>query len=311
MLAPQRKSPIIPGNIKERTGTGGMLRRAGAEIRRRFALLERDVLAIFAGIHILSGNDAASLPRTAYMLTPDQMANLSAELQRAVERWIASGRDPAHSFWWSAYDAEASHLGAAQSATNLAALSPAYAAQRSISQILFSEPYRNRLAAAQVRSMDHWTGLGAAARADLSSIIGRAVVDGKNPRAVRTEIAEALGVSRGRALGYAQTDITGTLREARWSEADHAREELGLDIALLWTSALLPTTRATHAARSGKAYSSAEVRAFYAKDGNRYRCHCSQTECLLDDSGAPVISASAKRAMAREREVWERQHAGA
>lgn len=250
-------------------------------------------------------------PRAAYMLTPDQLANLSAELQRALERWIASGREPAHSFWWSTFDAEAAHLGTAQSVTNMTALSTAYAAQRSIAQILFSEPYRNRLAAAQVRSMDHWTGLGATARADLSSIIGRAVVDGKNPRAVRTEIAAALGVSRSRALGYAQTDITGTLREARWAEAEHAREEMGISTALLWTSALIPTTRPTHAARNGKVYEPAEVRAFYARDGNRYRCHCSQTECLLDEDGAPILSASLKRTMAREREVWERRaHAG-
>jgi uncharacterized protein with gpF-like domain len=174
--------------------------------------------------------------------------------------------------------------------------------------VLFSEPYRNRLAAAQVRSMDHWTGLGATLRAELSQIIGRGVVDGKNPRVVRREIAEQMGVSRARAELYAQTDITGTLREARWAEADHASEELGLSLALLWTSAFLPTTRQTHAARHGQAYTSKEVREFYSRSGNRYRCHCAQTEALLDEFGKPILSASAKRGMAKERAVWQRQH---
>jgi hypothetical protein len=308
MLAPARRSPIIPGNPKERTGSAGILRRATAEIRRRFAALERDVLAIFAAIPTLAGNAAASQMRTVYRLTPEQLGALSAELQRALERWIANGRDPAHIFWWSPFDAQASQLGAAQSVLNLSGLSPAYAAGRTLQQVLFSEPYRTRLAASQVRSMDHWTGLSATMRAELSSIIGRAVVDGKNPRAVRAEIAEALGVSRGRALGYAQTDITGTLREARWAEADFAREEMGIAVALLWTSAFLPTTRPSHAARHGRTYTTAEVRAFYSTGGHRFRCRCGQTEVLLDDDGSPILSAASKRSMARERELWQRAH---
>lgn len=310
MLAARRpkRDPIIPANTRERTGSAGIMRRAGAEIRRRFVGFEDDALAIFAGIPILGTNDVAVQPRTIYTLTPEQLGQVSAALQQAVERWFASGRDPAQSFWWSVYDAEASQLGTAQTVANLSALSPSYAAERSLQAVLFSEPYRNRLAAAQIRSMEHWTGLGAQARADLAQIIGRAVVDGKTPRAVRKEITERLEVSKGRALGYAQTDITGTLREARWAEADHARDEMGIATGLLHTSALLPTTRASHAARNGKVFTTAEVRAWYERDGNRYRCHCSQTECLLDEAGAPMLSPQLRRSMQRERDVWERQH---
>lgn len=310
MLAARRpkRDPIIPANTRERTGSAGIMRRAGAEIRRRFVGFEDDALAIFAGIPILGTNDVAVQPRTIYTLTPEQLGQVSAALQQAVERWFASGRDQAQSFWWSVYDAEASQLGTAQTVANLSALSPSYAAERSLQAVLFSEPYRNRLAAAQIRSMEHWTGLGAQARADLAQIIGRAVVDGKTPRAVRKEITERLEVSKGRALGYAQTDITGTLREARWAEADHARDEMGIATGLLHTSALLPTTRASHAARNGKVFTTAEVRAWYERDGNRYRCHCSQTECLLDEAGAPMLSPQLRRSMQRERDVWERQH---
>jgi hypothetical protein len=37
-------------------------------------------------------------------------------------------------------------------------------------------------------------------------------------------------------------------------------------------------------------------------------CHCAQTEALLDEFGKPILSASAKRGMAKERAVWQRQH---
>jgi hypothetical protein len=225
-----------------------------------------------------------------------------------VERWIASGRDPADQLWWSPYTAEAAQLGAAQSVANLSALSASYAAARSIESVVYSEPYRNRVAMAQIRSYEHWTGTAASVRAELAQIIGRAVADGKNPKAVRAEIMSRMGVSKAQATQWAQTDITGTLRETRWQEADYAAEELGVRTAMLWTSALIPTTRPWHASRNGKTYSTAEVRDFYAQRGNRYRCHCGQTECLLDADGKPILTDRLRTTMRAEREAWEKAH---
>lgn len=300
-------NPIVPANVRDRTGSAGILRRAGAVIRRRFAGLEREVVEIFGRIRVIATNDSASMMgRTVYAMTPEEMAAVSQALRDALDRWIASGREPAHAFWWSVYDTEASQAGAAQSVTNLSRLSAAYAGATTLQTVLVSEGYRNRVGTAQIKSYDHWTGLSAGMRAELSQIIGRAVADGKAPRAVVAEIRERLDVSRSAALQYAQTDITDTLRQARWAEAERAEQEYGLRLALLWTSALIPTTRPTHAARHGKVYTPAEVRAFYSTGGNRYRCHCSQTEALLDEAGTPILTDTLKRAMAKERKDWER-----
>lgn len=309
-MTPKARDPRIPGTRQDRTATAGILRRATAAIRKRFAGLQAEVLAIFDAIRILGVNEAA-VPRTIYMLTPDELAATSQALQEALERWIVSGRDPAHSFWWAPYDAEATQLGTAQSAANLGQLSPAYAAQRSLQQIVFSQPYRDRVAMAQIKSYEHWTGLSAGMRSELSQIIGRAVVDGKNPKAVRAEIMERLDVSKSKAMAYAQTDVTDTLRQARMAEADQAQEEFGLAIGLLWTSALIPTTRPWHASRNGKIYTSAQVRAFYEVNGNRYRCHCATTECLLDEAGKPILTDRLKFDMTKERVKWEKAHGDA
>lgn len=303
-------SPIIPSDTTDRTGTAGIMRRAMAEIRRRFVGLKRDVVRLFDAIPILAGNDAATASvRTIYQMTPEQLARLSADLQATLERWISNGRDPAHVFWFATYDAEAQQLGTAQSVANLSKIAPAYAATRTLQDVVYSEAYRTRLAAAQLRSMDHWTSLSATMRSELSSIIGRAVIDGKNPRVVRREIAERLGVSMSRAAQYAQTEITGALRDARAAEADQAKEDYGLDIALLWTSALIPTTRHWHASRNGKTYSTQEVRAFYAEGGNKYNCHCAQTEVILDD-GRPMLSKKAQSALANEKAAWFSRYGG-
>lgn len=299
------RNPAIPGTSRDRTGSAGVLRRAQADIRRRFAGLQRDVLAIFSGIRIVQANDASNLPRTIYALTPEELAAVSYALQQALDRWIAAGRDPANLLWYSVYPDQAAHLGTAQAVSNLTHLSDAYAATRTLRDVVFSQAYRNRVAMAQIKSYEHWTALSGDIRSELSQIIGRAVVDGKNPKAVRREIMDRLDVAKSRAEQYAQTDITDTLRMARLAEDQHADESLGIRTAELWTSAFLPTTRATHAARSGRVYTREQVREFYGRDGNRYRCHCSITSVLLDDDGQPILSETLRKTMRREREAWE------
>ena len=299
------RNPIRTGSSTDRTGSAGILRKAVADIRRRFAGLSAEALAIFGRIRIVAENDV-KVGRTLYALTPDELAAVSLALQQALERWIINGRDPANLLWYATYDAQAAQLGAAQSVANLTQLSAAYAASRTLQEVVFSEPYRTRVGLAQVKSYEYWTGLSGSMRSELSQIIGRAVVDGKNPKAVRTEIMERLEVSKKRAILYAQTDVTDTLRQARWAEADHARDEMGISIGLLHTSAFLPTTRPSHGARHGKVYSSEEVRAWYDRDGNRFRCHCAQTETLLDTDGKPILTDALKTSMQGEKVAWEK-----
>ncbi|TPG30258.1 hypothetical protein [Variovorax guangxiensis] len=116
---------------------------------------------------------------------------------------------------------------------------------------------------------------------------------------------ERLDVSRSRAALYAQTEIPGTLREARIAEGEDAEAQLGIRTALLWTSAFKPTTRSWHASRLGHTYSRDEVKAFYAVNGNRFRCYCAQTEALLNADGQPILSKYLLSAMANERKTWQ------
>ncbi len=82
------RPPIIPGNKRDRTGAGGILRRAGASIRRRFELIERDVLAAFDRIPVYQVNDITLTVR--YGITPQVLAMLAEELQATLARWIGA-----------------------------------------------------------------------------------------------------------------------------------------------------------------------------------------------------------------------------
>lgn len=301
-------NPIIPGSNNDRTGTLPILRRAVREINRRWAGLQADVLASFNAIPAYAINAGETVDLYRYGLTADQMSRLSAELQAAVERWIADGRDPANLFWWSQYVSESAQLGTAQSVANLSQLSPAYAAARSIETVIYSEPYVQRLAVAQFKSYEHWTGLAAAQKSDLAQVIGRAVTDGKNPKTIADEIKERLGVSLSKAKQYAQTDVTDTLRQARWAESEQAQEDFGIKVGLLWTSALLPTTRPWHASRHGRVYTTSQVKEFYGQRGNVYACHCSTTEALLDTDGNPILTPKLRAKMAGEKIKWDAEN---
>lgn len=295
------KNPLIPGNKKDRTGTAGILRRCLAVINVRFAALETAVLALFDGIQTYALNDAAGV---LYAMTPAQLAQLAGELSASLDYWIMNNSEDAARFWYSPYVAEAHQLGAAQSWINIANLSAPYAATRNLQLIMFSEPYKNRVGIAQTKSYEHWRKAGAEVRGELAQIIGSAVADGRSPTQVRSLIRDRLGVSAAKARSYAQTDITDSLRQARWAEADAAREDFGLDVRELWTSALLPSTRVTHASRHGKVFTSDECRAFYSKDGNRYACHCATTTCLVDTDGRPVLTSGLKKKFKEEKADW-------
>lgn len=297
------RNPAIPGTARDRTGTAGLLRNALAQINRRFEGLRKDVLTIFDRIPVYALNDEAALVR--YGITPEVMDMTMLEIQAALDRWIQNGREPKYLFWWDPFVNQAAQLGTAQSVANLAQLSSVYATARTLDLVISSEPYRTRVGLARIKSYEHWTGLRAEGQSRLAAVIGQAVADGLNPHAARKLIEEALGVTRSKAAQYAQTDITDTLRQARWAEAEATTQELGIKIGMLWTSALQPTTRATHAMRNGRVYSTDEVRAFYGRGGNRYNCHCGQTECLLNASGKPILTDGLKRAMADEFSAWE------
>lgn len=146
-------------------------------------------------------------------------------------------------------------------------------------------------------------GISDTARANLANVISDAIGRGVNPRETAGIISKRLDVSMSQAKNIAQTEQVGALRKAQWQETDWARERLGLNTAILWLSALKPTTRAWHAARHGRTYATEEVEAFYAESGNRYHCYCANIPVILDDDGKVVNQGLVER-LTTERKDW-------
>lgn len=294
------RNPIVPSSKVNPTGTTNLLVKADSQIKAKYASIEPAILAMFNAIPFYAINADG-----VYGFTPEQSTQLAYQIGLILDQELADGEYNTN--WYATYDYQAAALGTVQSVTNLTALSEVYAASRPLSIVMSSPAFLNRVAFAQQKSYAHWTGLAQSTKADLVQLITSYIRDGKNPKAVAADISKRLGVSMSKARSYAQTDLTDTLRQARWAEAEAAEEDLGLEIRLLWTSALKATTRPWHASRHGKTYTTQQVRDFYASGSERYNCMCSAVECLVEN-GQPVLTQKLKDAMTAELKVWDKSH---
>ena len=236
-----------------------------------------------------------------YDMTAAQLADLLQRVQLILDDALLEGGS--QNLWALEYVAAEYERGTHQAFTNLSVQSPVYAQQTTLAQLLSTPAYQNQIASAYVATYSDWVGISDAARADLANVISDAIGRGINPRETAQIISKRLDVSMSQAKNIAQTEQVGALRKAQWQETDWAKDRLGLNTAILWLSALKPTTRTWHAARHGRTYTTEEVEAFYAERGNRYHCYCANIPVILDDHGKVVNEGLIER-LANERQHW-------
>lgn len=107
------------------------------------------------------------------------------------------------------------------------------------------------------------------------------------------------------------------IKQTITSEQIHAMRMAGLDqdeamarrfgtrFRMMQMSALKPDTRASHAERHGKLFTPAEIREWYAQDGNAHGCRCTFVKVLLDPYGKPLVPALIDKA----RQTYEKMKA--
>lgn len=239
--------------------------------------------------------------RFIYDMTPQELAELLEAVQSILDQFLLEGGE--QNQWAMDYVVAETQRGTREAFNNLSQQSQVYASQTSLLQLLSSAGYQNQIASARLTTFSDWKGISDAARTDLAGIITDAVARGVNPRETASVISKRLDVSMSRAKAIAQTEQVGALRQAQWNETDWAADRLGLNTGLLWLSALKPTTRLWHASRHGKVFTTEDVRDFYAENGNRYNCYCSQIPVLLNDDGS-IFNEGLAEKLTKERKAW-------
>lgn len=293
-------SPRLPTSTTDPVGANRRVGAAWKVLDSKYKELQRRIVALFDGIQSAQVN--AEGYGYQYDFSAQRAASISDEIQHIIDDVLLDEND-FRQFWAGVNVTESYEAATKVAQGNLANMSADYAAQRTISDILYSEPYTRRLGIAYSSSYSDWRGLSDQGRAQLASVITEGIATGKNPSGVKDDIVKRLDVSHSYAKQLAQTEITGALRKARQDEATEANVLLGLNVAILWSSALIPTTRVTHAQRHGGVYSPQEVAEFYSRDGNRYNCRCGNTEVLIVD-GEPQMTERAKERYAEAKAAW-------
>ncbi|MFP2504629.1 phage minor head protein [Buttiauxella gaviniae] len=243
----------------------------------------------------------ANAGKYVYDMSAQQLADLLDIVQTILDDHLLDGGS--QNLWAFDYVGDEYRRGTLEAFNNLSQQSSVYASQTTLQQLLSTPAYQNQIASAFVSTYSDWKLESDRARGDLANIIADAIGRGVNPRETAQVVSKRLDVSMARAKTIAQTEQVGALREAQWNETDWAADRLGLNTGLLWISALKPTTRSWHASRHGHIYTTEEVREFYAVNGNRYNCYCSQIPALLNDDGSLFNEGLTDR-LVKERKQW-------
>ncbi|EQC0968760.1 phage minor head protein [Citrobacter braakii] len=321
MLQTRIGTPIVPRNKADPTQSARQVGRMFRDIDERYLTIKRRLKTLFDQRLIgqkretngerswMMCNNEGCEPslnqvnagKFIYEMSAVQLADLLQVVQAILDDELLEGGS--QNLWALDYVSAEYERGTLNAFTNLSVQSKAYASQATLQQLLSSPAYQNQIASAYISTYSDWKGISDTARADLANIIADSIGRGINPRETAGIVSKRLDASMSRAKTIAQTEQVGALRQAQWNETDWAADRLGLKTGLMWFSALKATTRSWHASRHGKVYTTEDVRDFYAENGNRYNCYCSQIPVLLNDDGS-IFNEGLTEKLAKERKQW-------
>nr|DAI86912.1 MAG TPA: minor capsid component [Caudoviricetes sp.] len=315
-------TPIVPRNKADPTQSSRQVSRMFNDIEDRYLNIKRRLKELFdqrltgrqretngERSWMMCNNEGAepslyqvNAGKFIYDMNAAELASLLQVVQAILDDALLDGGS--QNLWAMDYVTAEYERGTLNAFTNLSVQSPVYASQTTLMQLLSSPAYQNQIASAYISTYSDWKGISDSARADLANVIADAIGRGINPRETASIVSKRLDVSMAKAKNIAQTEQVGALRQAQRNETDWAKDRLGLNTAILWISALKPTTRSWHRARHGKTYTTEEVADFYSQGGNSYNCYCANVPCLLDDDGK-LFNEGLSDKLAAERKAWK------
>jgi len=173
-----------------------------------------------------------------------------------------------------------------------------------VEQVIFSEPYRQRLATAQVTNFQSIKSLSQDTASKVIRQVNAGARAGRTPTFIAEAISKRFDVAKSSAKRIAVTSINEAYNNAKLDSVKILSEQTGLRAGVLHISALLPTTREEHAARHGNAYTVDDQLQWWNQGANRINCHCSTTTVLLDAKGN-VINSKLQKEIKEERSFFK------
>lgn len=157
-----------------------------------------------------------------------------------------------------------------------------------IEQVLLGQNYREALNKVYVSNFEDIKTLSQRTSSQVMQQINAGIDAGDTPTAISKNISERFNVARSSAKRIADTEINKAYTDSKLNANDIAAAETGLRSGVIHISALTTTTRNTHAARHGNAYTTIDQRQWWDSNANRINCKCDVISVLIDSQGKVV-----------------------
>ncbi len=145
--------------------------------------------------------------------------------------------------------------------------------------------YRRALAKEYAVNYQSVKTLSQATAIDVFAEIQRAIESGQNTKVVGNAIAKRFDVAKFNARRIARTEINAAYNNAKLELTTLAEEQFDISLGNMHISALVPTTRVTHARRHGLAYSVHDQLTWWNTSPNRINCLCTTRKVAIDKKG--------------------------
>lgn len=272
---------------------GSKVTAAEKEVRRKIRRIKKHV-----------DDWVAMVPRQERTVNKVYTYDLDEELYRRLvndigsvldSEWLAGGETE---LWLlREYVQPAYNQGIAQAVASLSAQSEIIKLSRESAQSIMYEPaYLKRIGLVRARLFEEMQGFTDSTRKDLAETLARSMGAGHGAERVRDDIMRRIGISESRAMRIARSEIGTAHKQATLDETDDAAERYDLKTMMMQLSAFAATSRQSHMDRSGKLFTTDEVRQWLARDANSIQCLCNFVAVLVDSNGKPLSDTITRRA---------------
>ena len=290
-------------NKEDPTGLARTRKRAGLRLGKRLTNAQQRIRVLFRNVPrtrrtqaIIRNQEAAVI--YDYDLTADELQILYAEIRATLDDELETEDELMPPFWWWMPVIEQPFrqgaleevnqfnvlvgLAIAEGLTVRGGLRP----QRiEADQIIQSPGYQQALRAEQVSNYPVIKSLSNRTAGQVIQVLNNGIEAGDKPSVIAGLINERFDVSRSSANRIAQTEVNKAFNNAKIAANQAAAELTGLRPALIHISALLPTTRAEHAARHGRVFTPEQQLQWWNMGANRINCKCTTKPILVDNRG--------------------------
>ena len=306
----------------EPTGQANNRRRATRLLQNRLTLAQREVMRLFRAVPRKRRQEAVLpnakvVPVYDYQITASELEELELRIHAVVDDKLLEtqfNRMPPN-WWWQSVIESPYRQGTAEEIAEFNRLVTAelvrvraargLVTQRlEISQVLQTSEYLETLDNVYVTNFSKVKTLSDRTADQVMQQINAGISGKKTPTEIANGITERFDVSRVSAKRLADTEVNKAYNDAKLDAVDIAAKQTNLRAGVIHLSALIPTTRAEHAARHGDAFTVAQQRQWWDSGVNRINCKCSTRSVLIDSRGK-VIDVELQEEVQAEREFFD------